>query len=330
LLSARRRFAGLILTGAVTGVLVAPLLWHNREAIYDYYFLKHLAGNERDIRAVHAGITSFAATITFYPHSVLKIHLGGSFLIVAAVALGATGLPRLFVSRDKSTASEDTCGIALIVLCISVPLALLTFDHDKSDVVGGMMVPPILWAVLLITNRLMQPPTQTGKHFMTAIACFALAFGVARQPRLYERVQRTYQDRQNLEAVNEFYDRMAALCRQRNWCSPRIATDCHADYLAPANLSVLAFERLGLSIDGHESLARLECYPDVDAIFDRLRDSDLVVLTEAPPLGNLYPFDAQMAQLHPRILAWRQSHFRLVDRRRIFDRDVLLFARAAS
>jgi hypothetical protein len=322
-----RQLTGMALAAALITAMVAPLLWRSRGAIYDYYFLKHLVGNERDIRAVHAGVTSLASALSFYPRSVLKIHLGEAFAISTANVLAMSVCLRLFVGGRKPAGAGSDGGNAFILICIVVPLVLLTFDHDKSDVVGSVFFPPILWVVLLAADRLIRSSAHVGRYAMAAVACFALAFGIDRQPHLYARAGRLPQDHQSLEGVNELYDEIASVCRERHWLSPRMATDCHADWLAPATLSVLAFERSRLRLDAREMLARLDRYPDANAIFDCLSDCDFVVLTEGPTRLNQYPFDLQMTELRPWLRDWCDTNRKLLLRTHLFDRNVTVYIR---
>jgi hypothetical protein len=114
--TAVRRCSSLLLTIAIIALLVAPMLWANRAAIHDYYWVNHVTGPEKQVRAAEAGASGWAAALAYYPRSLLWGHAGPAFLLLAgALLLGAT-LVRLTsnpLMGGNKMASRLSCSLSL-------------------------------------------------------------------------------------------------------------------------------------------------------------------------------------------------------------------------
>lgn len=214
-----------------------------------------------------------------------------------------------------------------------VPLVVLSIDVDKSHVVGNIMVPGIVWAVLVLTTALLRAndgaADRQSRGVLAVFAAAAMITGLAVQLSQYSRHSPMTKERGEVEKVLALYDAIATKAQEMNLPAPAIATDCTADYLTAKILTVLTYERHGRLLRGGEVLARLNRYP-VDEVYPRIEHSDFVILTHRDGSAgafNSFPFNIQMQQWHEQLLRWCRQHTTELMHVHIFDRDVTVFLR---
>ena len=334
-----RQVKGLLGGAAVLAAVTGPVLWQRRHAIADYYVREHVTGHDKDLRALVAGNTTWERILSFYPRSLLYDHLGATFVVLSSVVLALSfARRRRGDAADTGSApldqkSEFGAIAAFLGACIVVPLVVLSIDVDKSHVVGSIMVPGIVWAVLVLTTALSRAGNaaadRQSRLVLAAFAAAAMAAGLAAQFSQYSRHSPMTKERANVENVLALYEAIASKAQEMNLPAPTIATDCTADYLTAKILTVMTYERHGRLLSAAEVLARLDRYP-VDEIHRRIEHGDFVILTEGHESAgafSAFPFNVQMRQLHEPLLRWCRQHMTELMHLRIFDRDVLVFVR---
>src|SRR6267142_3429289 len=79
---AARRIRNILLSGTIIAAICGARLFFSRAAIYDYYVIGHVLGEEKFIRAHELGIYTVAGHLFYYPKSILK-HVGLLTLLMA-------------------------------------------------------------------------------------------------------------------------------------------------------------------------------------------------------------------------------------------------------
>lgn len=285
-----RRLSGALAFGLTLAAVSAPLLWHNREHLWAYYVGNHLLGPEKNVRAAEFGVTSTAQSLLFYPRSVVTDHAGPLFLLLAALGAGtALLLRRASAARGGALAAWFFMGI-----CLVVPWVVLTANVSKSPVVGGILVPPLLWLSLL-------PLVGAGRgKVLTILASVAVACGAWFQA---ERACRRDFATRHAELAAEMialYEEVFDRCRERRMLAPVVSVDSVCDLLWPTALNAFAFECHGLPLGATLALGGGILEVDEATALRELGRSDFVLFTGGGHLGEgTYPFFRSMEGLRP-------------------------------
>jgi hypothetical protein len=350
----RRRLAALLIAGAILALLVAPLLWANRNAIHDYYWVNHVTGAEKEVRAAEVGANEWAAALMYYPRSLLTRHAGFAFLATAGAILIGAALVRLGGERvragsvarseegttgsKRETTPLDTYPLSLAWAAsgafLIVPLAALTMDVSKSPVVADVMVVPLVWLVILAGLTLLRgrfPSRPTPLAFALGFAAIAsIGWGVRTQVAAYSADRFMSQHRRAVQTIARLYDDMAAETRWRGW--PDIGVFCNSidDCLNGQIATVLTYERHRYLLHAGDMSMTVLAIPEED-VFRQIAASHFVILSlrPSPPGAFDYPFNQELDALRPRVEAVCQRDMTEVGHYPIFGSDVRLFVRRA-
>lgn len=339
LLVGRSRRRNVLLAGGVAAALSAGILWHHRASLQAYYVQGHLHGPDRYIRAKRGGIVSAWDGLTFYPRSLVADQCGPVFFVVAAAVVLASWHPRN-PADEAGKPGARRAGVTLdparwrfAALCVVIPLLVLTADVDKSRVVGGIMVPPLVWLVLLPAigmhaRAAADAPPPALKHRLTVLAIVSLAAALGCQISRYMGSERPSRHRADVLRVTALYDRVGELALERGWSRPILATDSHADFLMASAINAMSYERRHVLLNADETLANtLSPLPEA-RVLEILSQADLVVLTRRRAGSERqYPFDRQMQAMHPRLLDWCEGHLRRDLCFQTDDRQIRLYVR---
>lgn len=335
----QRRIFGMLVAGAVIALLVAPVLWHHREAIRSYYGL-HVSGQEKSLRAEQSGTTTLAADVRFYWTSLSRDHVGNGFWIVSGIVLAlaiAAATIRGPAGEQSPESLDVPAAVAFLAACVLVPYLILTRDDAKSPIVGDVMAPPIVWLVLLAVLLLLGAARRgtlwpVARNVMWSAAGLAMLAAIYQQFSEYSRQSLLGHYRPETEKVDAMWDRMADDCQLLGWKSPAIAPDAMLDFLTPKVLTILDYEKHGVLLDAGSAIGRLEAY-DAKELYDRLAMSDFAIITRnTGPATFEFPFDRQMRQWHGDILKWCRQNMVELEHDQLgmpFDRDVTVFIRPA-
>ena len=334
-----RQIVGWLIAAAVIGITTTPVLWSRRVAIHDYYIVGHITGAEKAVRAAETGTTHFWAALLYYPGVLIKFHAGLAFVVVAAVVLLSAAVIRIRSRTVPAPVSPSVDAhrigdvFAFALACFAVPLVLLTLDVSKSPVVASILIVPLVWLVVIGLVALDQPSgsNRTGarrKCFEVALAIFAIVCGVRTQLSAYKHdrlMSRRYTDVNNITLMS---DLMAARAKSAGWESPMVFNGDTADYLYSQVVKVLTYERHGYLLDIGDQFGTVTALPEPQ-VFKLLAESDFVILTQrtAPAAAYEYPFDREMARLHPALMAYCRQNLERIAEYDIFNRHVTLFMR---
>jgi hypothetical protein len=337
------RMSNLMIAGALMVACVGPAIWYNREVLQNYYIAGHVTGSEKEIRAQQLGIVGALDAVLFYPKSALRDHAGPTFLIMSALVLITTfGLSRVRSPASANPSASSALDIPLayffIIVCLLVPLAILTLDVAKSPVVGNILVPALLWLVLLSTLAFSRAQRIPGAapvmiRALEVLAALALCSGMYTQLNMLSRRSDLSRQRPDVEQVVQLYDLIGQYSRELGWTAPRISADTIADYLYPTLMRPLLYERQGVLLDPQTKLGAIKLgLPAVDEAeaIALLQASDFAIITRsAPDTQSLYPFDRSTQALRPKLIAFCDQAFVPLREFHVFDRDVVLYMRPA-
>jgi len=337
--TAGRRLRGLLLAAGIVGLATGPVFWKQRHAIAHYYVVGHVTGEEREIRAREFGIHSASDALLYYPRSLLDQHLGATFLWLGALVLTgscALYLRCRFQSRrtDGPESPRPRLGLAaaLIPASVLVCLAVLTANPSKSPVVGGVIVPGLLWSLLLLVvaaargcNGWFSVVVVRG---LAAIAM--LAGGAVQASGLHRHSAMTHQ-RADVESLLSLFDLMGEHSHAMRWGEPKVFACCVSDWLNPVAAEIMLYERHGKSQRfGSTAGAGIFGVTETQAR-DALERSHFVLLSEPKKQpGFRYPYDESMATLHPQVRDYCKAHLRELGAYSIFNVDIVLYARPES
>jgi hypothetical protein len=319
-----RRARNILLSGMIIAVVCLPRLYLSRSAIYGYYVEGHVFGDEKFIRAHELGLHTIADHLFFYPRSILGKHVGLlTFLIAGAlmswrlwsdrVPLGAL-LARTYRFRQEFI----SLGVAVLI-----PIVILTTNISKSPVVGGIVVVPIVLAMVLLGASVWPRPTPmtrrpswTAKLPAVAMALAFIAFalrGLSSQDLL---------PRADLERITLLAETIAKYAADNNLERLTMSTDRVVEYDNAGIPKLFSIERLHRKLDveglfGHGAYG-IFATPRDEAM--RLfAESDVIVLTD-PTTDRQYPYPINSKIKEYWDDLWRQTNR---DRKLIYSTEIL-------
>lgn len=326
-----RRLLNLLLAAAVAAAVALPLLWTNREWVYNYYWIGHLSGPESALRSPNFGV---ARSIDFvFRESLSNHHLGGFFWSLGAVALA--GLGGLTAWRRAGTAIPVPVSARLLpaaglgLLLFLIPGAVLVLHAQKSPLVVSVLLPGLTTVLLALLAGLARqlPATRFHQRAFAVLAlgiCVASAWhfvtGYLRQPHSEVFVT-------GARKVNALADHFLAASRRSHLETPRIAVDQVTDSLDAQIMRVICYERRGVWVPFIMTLPTGIMEESPELLHQRLRESDFVLLTDAMPGEGHWPYDRQMRRLHPEMKAWADANLQAVESFPLFNRQMTLYQR---
>jgi hypothetical protein len=307
---AARRIRNILLSSVIIAVICGARLFLSRAAIYDYYVVGHVLGEEKFIRAHELGIYTFAAHLFYYPKSIVEKHIGMLTLLMAGVLAGWS------LWSDRGTTSElftrlrgfrqEFISLGLAVL---IPVAFLTINVSKSPVVGGIVAVPILVAMVLfiaavwpLGGRLeLKPPlARLLPALVVAIALTAFVSKGLSSKNLPARA--------DLERITLLAKTIASYAAGNNLTRLTMSSDRVVDYQNAGTPKLFSIETLHRNLDidprfGH-SVYGIFATSREDAL--RLfADSDVIVLTDAVTDRSYpYPMNTKIKEYWDDLWEW--------------------------
>ncbi|AMV29430.1 hypothetical protein VT84_33860 [Gemmata sp. SH-PL17] len=319
-----RRLRGWAIATGLLVLVTWPVLIKQREAIKAYYVVGHITSSEKDIRAAEEGIRQWSDAAYYYPRSVVREHTGPAFWWVAGIlgALGSLGFARASTSGCSGARRAAVLPVAL--LGFGVPFVVLNIGAIKSPVVGDVLLPGIIWAVLapLIASAPRAPrwalSTGAGAALLLGTGTFLTH---ATTPSLYTKLGAD--GRRTMQLLRDVIDTRA----EKNFDAPEVFNDASTHDMTGLGLQVLEFEHSGRWAeygDGTSIFAESE-----EDILRRLERSDIVVLKGVPAGHFKYPYDEAMERMRPALRAYCEAHALKIGEYQIHGRTVTTYARKA-
>lgn len=324
------RLRNLVLAGGMATALALPAFWHNRTAIYNYYWVGQVTGAESTARL--RGFDLWESVRFIFGH-LGDMHLGAWFGWTVAIISGL--LAGLYLLGPRKSGAGWAAGWFLAGLAfLLLPAAVLIFHRQKSEFVLGVLVPGVvllvlwLWQLLWTRIDFVSPPA--WRRLLPAIPALAALgaggfFFVQRQlgfPHSPEFLT-------SVREVNRMADRIFTASRTLGLTHPYIGVDQIVDFIDAPILQVICYERHHVWVPFVIQLPDSILADRDESILYRLKLCDFVVLTDEMPGDGYWPYDKQMRRLYPQLKEWCDTHLQPVETFHPFGRRMTLYQRRA-
>jgi hypothetical protein len=302
-----RARANLLIAAAVPVAMAAPVLWVNRRAIYDYYWVSQISGAEQAVRSSHfSAVESFRWLL----EQTLVNQAGWG-----ALALGLATFAGLCVmaARAKGQRPGDArdAGVggawAAAAAFFAAPAAVLALHPVKDPHHLSALIPAVAWFFTLAWEHPWHLVADRARP--RAAACFCvlatLVFaGTEARDSQPEAAERGYR------AVNAVGDYLFFRSEECGLRMPRVAVASAGIGLDGKVLGVMGYERHQGALGFLTTLPTGILRPSREDVFGQLRNSDFVCLASGGP--PRFPFDEAMLELAPEMRAWCERNMRRV------------------
>lgn len=305
-------------------LMTLPFLWIDRLSIYDYYWIGHIAGPEKSVRAIEWGITDLVSNVMFYPHAIIN-HLGkwcvGLCMLIILTALLINRKNTFSFKKQDHSFFQD--GLFFLIISIVVPLIILTLDQSKSPIVGGITVIPFLWLIIWIsanfkhTIKLNKLTLGIILLLMTG-GCFHWIYQLGQHGpahnrdaekqvnAMYEKIIAYTQDTANKKNINISHSQSVPLIY--------IMPDKTTDYIQSNILSVLHYENSGILLKA-KMTKLIDTFSTITSaqLLKAFEKTDFFVVTTGTyPDKPIFPYDIAMEKLRPALLNKAKKEFFLL------------------
>ena len=320
----RLRTANLMLAAAVAFLLAGPILWLNRESVWNYYWIGHYVGPESAIRNPHLGL---GRSLAFVWGNLAHRHLG---LFFGMLALGG-GAALAFICRGRSRHAGPRQAWIPGAVFLLAPALVLTLHQQKSEVVVSALVPGvILLVVALWLGAARDAGTGPASGTFAALPVFACVVAIAALV-FFARGQLTpaYDPATlaDIRQVNVLADYIFTHVRAAGLATPRVAADTITDCLDGQVLRVICYERQHVWMQFEMTLPTGIAEPAESVVREQLSRSDFVFLGSDDTPAGPYPYDQKLAALRPQLRAWCDAHLRPAVHFTLLGRRVVLYQR---
>jgi hypothetical protein len=318
----KQRISHLALSVSILMIIVSPILFVNRTAIYNYYVIGHATGQEKYIRASEFGITDLTGHLLYYPISILRNHWGLAFLCGSTLAVAAGlfvrrfGRQRTFDAQGASRRDETfLLQIIFLLGAILGPIVVQTIDISKSPVVGGIVGVPA--ALLIVTLSGVAAPALPAfeplatRKLIVACSLLIFALGLFTQFSHASRQVAEYAQRGDLKKAAELDKWLVLYAGEHNWRTPRISFDLVSGLLNSGAITASGFEQTGELVEFRAMLGNSIMGIDKPEALSLLANSDFLILTTLPKIG-VYPFYQHLGQYWDDLRAWANKNMILV------------------
>ncbi len=311
----KERLLNLGLSIGILALIAGPALFNNRTAIYGKYVVAQFF-HERDIRAREFGIVGLSGHLLYYPVSILRDHLGPTFLWASAICIICGLGTRIFAKMKglptaQNSRPDETFLLQIIFLLGAIlgPVIVLTPDISKSPIIGGIVGVPAALLVVTIMARLAiscrEPQSEATVFAAGSIIVFAL--GLFNQFDRASRHLPEYAQRHELERLEELNNWLVRYANQNGWHSPSISFDVIINSLNSGTITTSGFEQSHQLVEFRTMLGRDIMGVNREEALSLLAKSDFAILTDIPKMG-VWPFYERVAQYWSDLKAWANDH----------------------
>lgn len=346
--------AGMLATGAMTALAAAPLLVLLWPRIWDYYFVGHVFGAEKDVRAAMAGFHSQLETLGFYPYEFWYTQLGtaAAGILKKLLTLGAAALVADRLWRPLSrrlglavplaalhpgplallSAPPVLWALMLVLASIAGPYVTLNLDLQKSWVVGNVFIVPaaalVVLSVLAVdaAARRRLPP-RAALLVPTVLGLLAALWpGVSYQRQILSQPSEITARGADFAERDRILAAISAVASAEKPKEPFLFVD-HIGELDGLQMELSHLERYGRPLGLRRMLAQIfEVEPAT--LWKTLPDADFLILRAQPvPTAGNFPFDLQMARLNAELRAFCDGHCRKLGEFHCFNMPLAVYAR---
>jgi hypothetical protein len=311
---AARRIRNILLSGTIIAVICGARLFLSRAAIYDYYVVGHVLGEEKFIRAHELGIYTVAGHLFYYPKSIIEKHVGLLTLLMAgALAAWSLWSDRVTTSELLSRPHRFRQEFVALGLAVLIPIAVLMINVSKSTVVGGIVAVPIVLAMVLFgaavwphggRPKLAPPWARMLPALVMAIALTAFVSKGLSSKHLPARA--------DLERITLLAKTIASYAADNNLTRLTMSSDRVVDYQNAATPKLFSIEMLHRNLDIDPRFGQGIYGIFATAREDALRlfaDSDVIVLTDTvTDRSHPYPMNTKIKEYWDELWQWTNQN----------------------
>jgi hypothetical protein len=292
-----RLFGRLALSGIIAVTLSAWAFWRSRASIYHYYWVLRYVGPEGAVRDSAIGPLAYPRWLL---SELIFRQVGVAAVLLAFAAAAALYLAARNANRPRYGSAEPPVSPwPVVVIFLAVPAGVLLFHPVKAPQTVNILIPPTVWAIVLLWERLAR---RAPRRALVPIAAFAAAAGGALF--VFAEVRRPYtpateSEYRNIGALSDF---LYFRAQESGLSQPRVASTWMSDGLIGASFEVLGRERHGQPLQFVTILPRGVLAEKSGDVMARLAGADFVCLvTRAIPI---WPFDREMQAMLPAMRQW--------------------------
>jgi hypothetical protein len=337
----RQRLLNLGISLGVLVVIAAPILFINWAAIYSKYVVDQFY-YEKDTRAREMGIVGLTGHLFYYPISVLRDHLGPTFLWSSAIGIVGSLVARLLGGQREDlratqlTRDDETFLLQTIFLLGATigPIVVLTADISKSPCIGGVVgVPAALFVGALMAGVSANPSKYKSfgvQYVIVACSMVVFTLGLLNQFNYAIRHLPEYAQRREIERVAELNKWIANYASENGWRKPTISFDVFSGSLHAGTITTSGFESSGQLIEFRRTTLNSGIMGvDRAEALAALAHSDFLVLTDLPKTG-IYPFYEHISKYWNDLKAWADQNMIVARTVRLDNFTATVYARPTA
>lgn len=278
----------------IISTLSLPILFLHRKAIYNYYVIGHLLGNEKVIRAKEAGIDDIVGHLLYYPKSMIAYHLGllGTILVISVILYGGYQLTKIQPASLKNISPS----IFFLVISVFVPMLILTANMSKSPVVASILLPPLLWLTATVVIQLHEivPQNLFNKKIIVIVL---VIFGAGNYVAHFSVHSSFVKNQIDARPLYQMYEDIGDYSTRYRIEKPSISVDQIVDYLSCYMLTNIYYENHGVFLDAQGALGHSIFELPVEEYWKKVKNSDVVIVNSSgysSAATSPYPFNRSM------------------------------------
>lgn len=317
-LETKQRIKNILFFSSILTIVIIPILLLNKTALYNYYVVGHITGKEKYIREAITGNTTLWKNVIYYPKALIEYCLGNYVVIYFSVLFF---LLTFFKKRSFSVFISDTnvhtkfrIIIYFLSMSIVIPMILLTLDLQKSTIVAGVLITPLLWLIIFLCfyfSKEISPPIRNKILFI--IAGITLLLGCITQLHGY-RLKLTSEKKHELSQLTQMYLTIGNYAVLHHWPTVKLSVDCIDDQLTSGDLTVLYFEKkkIFLNVAIQPLGGSIFSISKKDAI-SSLKNSNVAIFDLRKQLDHSdFPLTQSINKIKPALIDYLYRNFHLL------------------
>ena len=298
------RVKNLLLFSVIVLAVVFPVLWVNKTALYNYYVVGHITGNEKFIRAALTHTTDFWKSLFYYPGALLIRGIGKLTMLFILLMLGIA-----WMVQRRWRASFSPISFCLL-LALFVPMVILTLDMQKSAVVSTVMVIPLLWLIVIALLKMQITQTRYWLPIITGATLLLATYtqGMGYYPKL-STAQKT-----DLKNITAMHLAIGDYATSHHWPSITLSLDQIDDRVTSGTLTALYFEKRHrmLWVNNVPLGGAIFAISKSDAI-KSLEKSNVAIFDVSHTKSNHgFPLNAAVDRMKPALVYYLLRHYSLL------------------
>jgi hypothetical protein len=319
------RCGRLALSALVAVGIFAPALWHNREAIYGYYWVDHFAG---PVRALHDAHLGAIGSVRWLVAQVVLNQVGLVACVLGAAAAAAFALLASDSGQDgpapegPGPSAEGAWAITLAFL--AAPAAVLAVHPIKAEPPASILIPGTVWIIFLLWAKLAR---RVGRAAAATVGAGVLAAGALVFVLAETRKSELDSRESDYRRINGLGDYLFFRAEEAGLAHPLVGVAWVLNGLDGDTLRVLGYERHGRLMDFAATLPTGLFPTSTESVKRALAYSDFVCL--ATRAAVVWPFDGQMREMLPSMREWCDGHLTYAGRIDTAEFSVSVYERPA-